>query len=470
MPIESVTESRGAPPPGSRAVRRRQTTIAIIATQGGFLFGYDTGVISGALPFIRQDLGLSAATQGLVVSSLLMGAAFGATFGGRLSDRLGRKVTIRLAALVFIAGTLGSALAPAAPFLVSARVVLGLAVGCVSATVPLYIGEISPVARRGRLVNQNELMIVTGQLIAFITDTIIIHVLDEYTAWRWMLGVAVIPAIMLFFGTMLIPETPRWYATRGRYAEAEQVLATVRERQDVAGELQVIRETAEYRHGHEGRSGWAYLRTPWIRRILLIGIGIAICQQVTGINTIVYYAPTILESTGLGAASSVAASISVGAIGVIGTCIGMVLLGRVRRRPLLLTGQIGTTMSLLAVALCFLLPESTGRSYTILLFMVVFAFFQQCFISTVTWLLLSEVFPMRIRGFAMGLAVFILWLVNFTISLFFPILNAAVGPTWTFLVFVVLGIAAITFSSIFVPETKGQTLEELEKGFRTRYD
>ncbi len=469
MPTESVKESRETPPPGAKAVRRRQTRIAIIATQGGFLFGYDTGVISGALPFIRQDLNLTAATQGIVVSSLLMGAAFGATFGGRLSDRLGRTRTIRLASLVFIVGTLGSALAPAAPFLIGARIILGLAVGCVSATVPLYIGEISPVGRRGRLVNQNELMIVTGQLIAFIVDTIIIHVLNEYSAWRWMLGVAVIPAIMLLIGTLVIPETPRWYAARGRYADAERVLRTVRVPEDVDEEFALIRETAEYRHGHEGRSGWAYLRTRWIRIVLIIGIGIAICQQVTGINTIVYYAPTILESTGLGAASSVAASISVGAIGVIGTVIGMVLLGRVRRRPLLLTGQIGTTASLGALALCFLLPESTGRSYTILLFMVVFAFFQQCFISTVTWLLLSEIFPMRIRGFAMGVAVFVLWLVNFTISLMFPILTAGIGPTKTFLVFVVLGIAAITFSTRFVPETKDRTLEGLEKGFRTEY-
>ncbi|MGH3488728.1 MAG: sugar porter family MFS transporter [Actinopolymorphaceae bacterium] len=464
-----VTQPRAAPAAESRKVRRRQTQIAVIATQGGFLFGYDTGVISGALPFIRQDLALTPATQGIVVSSLLLGAAFGATFGGRLSDRWGRRSTIRVAALVFCAGTLGSALAPAAGFLVLARVILGLAVGCVSATVPLYIGEISPVSRRGRLVNQNELMIVTGQLVAFTVDTIIIHILNAYGAWRWMLGIAVVPAILLLLGTLLIPETPRWYATRGRYDEAAAVLATVREAADVPAELALIRETAEYRHGHEGRSGWAYLRTHWIRTILLIGIGIAICQQITGINTIVYYAPTILESTGLGPASSVAASISVGAIGVIATCIGMALLGRVRRRPLLFAGQIGTTTSLLALALCFLLPESTGRSYTILGFMVVFAFFQQCFISTVTWLLLSEIFPMRIRGFAMGVAVFVLWLVNFTISLSFPILTAGLGPTWTFALFVVLGVAAISFSTRFVPETKDHTLEGLEQSFRSRY-
>jgi MFS transporter, SP family, major inositol transporter len=468
MPI--VTEEfRGTPSPEPRQVRHRQTTIAILATQGGFLFGYDTGVISGALPFIRQELNLTPTSQGIVVSSLLIGAAFGATFGGRLSDWLGRKATIRLASLVFVVGTLGSALAPTAEALVGARLVLGLAVGCVSATVPMYIGEISPVERRGRLVNQNEFMIVTGQLIAFSVDTVIIHVLSQSGAWRWMLGVAVIPAVMLFVGMMFVPETPRWYATKERYAEAEQVLRTIRVRSDVAPEFDMIRKTAEHRHGHEGRSGWAYLRTPWVRALFGIGIGIAICQQITGINTVIYYAPTILEDTGLGAASSVAASISVGAIGVIGTGLGMYLLGRVRRRPLLITGQVGTTTSLLALGLCFQLPESTTRSYVILLFMLVFVFFQQCFISTVTWLLISEIFPMRIRGFAVGVAVFVLWMVNFTISLLFPIVTASVGATWTFLGFVVLGVAAIAFSTKFVPETKDHTLEGLEQSFRTRY-
>ena len=468
MPIVTE-ETRGTPSPGPRQVRHRQTTIAILATQGGFLFGYDTGVISGALPFIRQDLNLTPTTQGIVVSSLLIGAAFGATFGGRMSDRLGRKATIRLASLVFVVGTLGSALAPTAAALVGARLVLGLAVGCVSATVPMYIGEISPVERRGRLVNQNELMIVTGQLIAFSVNTVIIHILNQHGAWRWMLGVAVIPAAMLFLGMMFVPETPRWYATKGRYAEAEQVLRTIREPQYVAPEFEMIRQTAEHRHGHEGRSGWVYLRTRWIRVLFGVGIGIAICQQITGINTVIYYAPTILEDTGLAADASVAASISVGAVGVIGTCIGMYLLGRVRRRPLLITGQVGTTSSLLALAMCFQLPESTLRSYVILLFMLVFVFFQQCFISTVTWLLLSEIFPMRIRGFAVGVAVFVLWMVNFTISLLFPIVTAAAGPTWTFLGFVVLGVAAIMFSTRYVPETKDYTLEGLEQNFRTKY-
>ncbi|GAA5028958.1 sugar porter family MFS transporter [Actinopolymorpha pittospori] len=468
MPASRAEEPQAAHPT-SRQIRRHQTTIAVIATQGGFLFGYDTGVISGALPYIRQDLDLSAATQGFVVSSLLVGAAFGATFGGRLSDILGRKTSIRLAALVFVLGTLGSALAPSAELLIGARVILGLAVGAVSATVPLYIGEMSPVERRGRLVNQNELMIVSGQLVAFIVDTIIIHVLSQTSAWRWMLGVAVIPAIMLFIGTFFIPETPRWYAARGRYREAEVVLRTVRVPPVVQSEFALIRETAEYRHTHESRSGWVYFRERWIRRLTLVGFGIAVCQQITGINTVIYYAPTILEDTGLAAQSSVAASIAVGAIGVIGTCIGMWLLGRVRRRPLLIIGQIGTTTSLLAVSLAFQLGESTGRSYLILLFMVVFVFFQQCFISTVTWLLLSEIFPMRIRGFAMGMVVFVLWMVNFLVALLFPILTASIGPTPTFLVFVVLGVAAIGFSTTTVPETKGHTLEGLERGFRSRY-
>lgn len=466
----SATRNGETPGPsgaGARRARRNQTLFAVVATMGGLLFGYDTGVIAGALLYIRQDLHLSSASQGVVVSSLLVGAAFGASFGGRFADAVGRRRTIRLASVVFILGTLGSALAPNAAVMVVARVVLGLAVGCVSATVPVYIGEISPADRRGRLVNQNEVMIVIGQLLAYIANAVIAAVWGGHGTWRWMLGIGIVPAIILLIGMGFLPETPRWLALKGRYDEAEAVLRQVAEPDHVRPVFEGLHRSAE-RHAQErGRKGgWADLRVPWVRRLFGIGIGIAICQQITGINTVIYYGPTILESTGLAANASVTASIAIGVTGVIAVSIGMYLLGRVHRRPLLITGQVGTTCALLAMGLLFLLPESTTRSYAILLCMVIFVGFQQCCISTVTWLLLSEIFPLRIRGFAMGVAVFVLWGVNFAISLLFPVVNAAAGPTWTFLAFVVLGIAAIVFSTTQVPETKGHSLEELEDRFR----
>lgn len=464
-----VRKRPGSAAPSAQVARRRQTTIAVIATLGGFLFGYDTGVVGGALIYISADLHLGASAQGWVVSSLLLGAAFGATFGGKIADKFGRKPVVRAAAAIFVMATLGSAFAPDAGILLLARVVLGFAVGCVSAVVPVYIGEIAPAERRGRLVNQNELMIVTGQLVAFVMNAVLIHLVSGNSSWRWMLGIAVIPAVLLLAGMSLVPETPRWLAQQNRLDDAVRVLQAIRPPRAEASEAVRLRETAQRPHEHEGRSGWIYLRARWIRILIAIGIGIAVCNQITGINTVEYYAPTILAHTGLGASTSLTASISIGVVGVIGVTVGMVLLGRLRRRPMLLTGFAGTTTFLLIIALLFLLPSSTTSSYLILAAMVVFVFFDECYVSTVTWLLLSELFPMKIRGFAMGIAVFLLWMVDFVISKWFPSVNAALGSTDTFLIFVGLGILALGFVSRYVPETKGRSLEDLEAGFRAQY-
>jgi major inositol transporter-like SP family MFS transporter len=443
-------------------------TIAMASTLGALLFGFDTGVISGALVFMRDSLHLTPTTEGVVVSSLLLGAAAGAWLGGKLADTLGRRRTIRIAAVVFCLGALGSALAPSLALMLPARVILGLAVGCASVTVPVYISELAPAHRRGRLVTQNELMIVTGQLLAYVSNAVIDNVWGGQSTWRWMLGIAAFPAVLLWLGVLLLPDTPRWYAIQGRYTEAAHVLERTREQNEVAQEFEQIRATAE-RDRQEEKGGWADLLTPWIRRLFYIGLGIGICQQITGINTVMYYAPTILQKTGLGAGASLTATISVGVISVIMTFVGIALLGRVNRRPMLLAGQIGTTSSLLLIGLAFLLPESTTRSYLVLLFMLVFVASQQCAISTVTWLMLSEIFPMKIRGFGMGIATLVTWVVNFGVSLLFPIFNSAAGPTLTFLTLVAFGIATITFTVKVLPETKGLSLEALEDHFRERY-
>ena len=274
--------------PEAALVKRRQTTFAFLAAFGGLLFGYDTGVISGALIYIRDDLQLSAVAEGFVVSSLLIGAAFGATFGGKFSDLYGRRTTIRLAAVVFIVATLGSAVAPTYALLIASRVVLGLAVGAVSAVVPMYIGEIAGAQRRGRLVNGNELMVVSGQLLADILNAIIAHTVGGERVWRLMLGVAVVPAAVLLVGMFFVPETPRWYAARGRYKEAAEALRKVRVRSEVEPVVERMREMSRGTHQQEGRSAFSYLRVRWVRHLVLLAIGIAVVQQVTGINTIVY--------------------------------------------------------------------------------------------------------------------------------------------------------------------------------------
>jgi MFS transporter, SP family, major inositol transporter len=470
VPPSQHDRRSGKPPrsPGKASPQRALTTIAVISTLGGLLFGYDTGVISGALIFMKRDLELTSFTEGMVVSSLLLGAAFGATVGGQLADRLGRRVTIRWSAVIFTLGALSCAMAANLETMVVARITLGLAVGCASATVPLYIGELSPADRRGRLVTQNDLMVVGGQLLVFTTNAVIDDLWGGQRTWRWMLGVAAVPAVLLWIGMLMLPDTPRWYALKGRFDDAGRVLSRVREPREAERELVLIRDTAE-RDAAEQQGGWSDLREPWIRRLFVIGIGLAAVQQITGINTVMYYAPTILADTGMGAGASLTATISVGVISVIMTIVGMAMLGRTNRRPMLIGGQVGLTLSLLALALGFQLPESTARSYTVLTLMVIFVAFQQCAISPVTWLMLSEIFPMKIRGFAMGIAVFVLWMVNFGVSLLFPILNSAVGSTWSFLFFFALNIGSVLFSAVAVPETKGRTLEELEDDFRARY-
>jgi major inositol transporter-like SP family MFS transporter len=462
-----MSASSAVGPSRADAHKRFLIRITVISTLGGLLFGYDTGVISGALLYMRDDLSLTSFWEGFVVSSLLFGAAFGALLGGRIADALGRKRSLMVCAVLFLLGALGSAVAPSLVPMVFARVLLGLAVGAASATVPLFLAEMAPAHRRGRIVTINELMIVTGQMLAFIVNAGLDRWYDGPSVWRWMLAVAAIPAIALFVGMMTLPDSPRWYALKGRVADTRRVLELTRPPQDVGAEYDTIVEHAQRDvsedKGDALRDLRAYL---WMRRILFVGIGLAVVQQATGINTAIYYAPSILESTGLGTSAALVATISVGVISVTMTIVGIILLGFMNRRPLLITGFAGVAGSQAALALCFALPESTLRSYLVLAFMVSFVGFVQCFIGIGVWLLLSEIFPMAIRGFAIGIAVFVLWTVNATISLVFPPLVEALGATGTFGIFVLINIGSIVFVARYVPETRGRTLEELEDEFR----
>jgi MFS transporter, SP family, major inositol transporter len=454
-------------PRGSDAHKRFLIRITIISTLGGLLFGYDTGVISGALLYMRDDLELTSFWEGFVVSSLLFGAALGALMGGRIADSLGRKRSLMVCAVLFLFGALGTAVAPSLVPMVLARIILGLAVGAASATVPLFLAEMAPAHRRGRIVTINELMIVTGQMLAFIVNAGLDRWYDGPSVWRWMLAIAALPAIALFAGMLTLPDSPRWYALKGRLADARRVLELTRPPQEAAAEYDLVVEHAERDRSEDKGAAIRDLRAYlWMRRILFVGIGLAIVQQATGINTAIYYAPTILESTGLGTSASLVATISIGVISVTMTLVGIWLLGFMNRRPLMITGFAGVAGSQAALALCFALPESTLRSYLVLAFMVSFVGFVQCFIGIGVWLLLSEIFPMAIRGFAMGIAVFVLWTVNGTISLVFPPTVEALGATATFGLFVLINIASIAFVALFVPETRGRTLEELEDDFR----
>ena len=454
---------------GSRQQHGRfLTKLTVISTLGGLLFGYDTGVISGALLYMNDALDMNALEEATVVSSLLFpGAAAGALVGGKLADVLGRKKTLLVCAALFFVGALACALAPNVPFMVVARIILGLGVGAAAVTCPLYLAEMAPVERRGRMVTINELMIVTGQMLAFAVNALLDQVIDDPRVWRYMLGVAVIPAIALFIGMFALPDSPRWYASKRRFDDARRVLTMSRSEGVATEEYNIIAEHAERDVAEDKGAAMRDLQAfSWMRRILWIGCGLAVVQQATGINTVNYYAPTILEQSGLGVSASLVATIAVGVTSVVMTIVGIILLGFVGRRKMLLTGFSGVALSQAALALVFLLPASDARSYTILAAMMLFVAFVQCFIGTCVWLLLSEIFPMTIRGFAMGIAVFVLWTTNAAISFAFPIVNENLGSTGTFGLFVLVNLISLGFVAKFVPETKGRTLEELDDQFR----
>lgn len=447
-------------------------TIILVSTFGGLLFGYDTGVINGALPYMSESdqLNLNSFTQGLVTSALLFGAAFGAVVGGRLADHNGRRKTILYLAILFFVSTVGCTISPNAAVMILCRFLLGLAVGGASVTVPTYLAEMSPAESRGKMVTQNELMIVTGQLLAFTFNAIIGNMLGENPhVWRYMLPIAAIPAVFLFFGMLRVPESPRWLVSKGKNSEALTVLQKIRESKRAKSELQEI-ESAYEQEAKMEKATFKDLTTPWVRRVVFLGIGIAVVQQITGVNSIMYYGTEILKDAGFQTEAALIGNIGNGVISVLATFVGIWLLGKVGRRPMLITGLVGTTTALLLIGIFSLVFEgSAALPYIVLALTITFLAFQQGAISPVTWLMLSEIFPLRLRGLGMGVTVFCLWGINFLVGLTFPVLLASIGLSTTFFVFVVLGIGAILFVKKFLPETKGLTLEELEQRFRS-YD
>lgn len=442
-------------------------TIILVSTFGGLLFGYDTGVINGALPFMSEALGLNSFTEGLVASSLLFGAALGAVFGGRLSDYNGRRTNILYLSILFFIATLGCTLAPNVTIMVIFRFLLGLAVGGASVTVPTYLAEMSPAESRGRMVTQNELMIVSGQLLAFVINAILGSTMaDNDHVWRYMLAIAALPAVFLFLGMLKVPESPRWLASKGKNGDALSVLQQIREGKRAESEFNEIKGTFA-KEAEIKQATYKDLTVPWVRRILFLGIGIAVVQQITGVNSIMYYGTQILKDAGFETKAALIGNIANGVISVLATFVGIWLLGKVGRRPMLMTGLIGTTTTLLLIGVFSLTLEgSAALPYIVLTLTVTFLAFQQGAISPVTWLMLSEIFPLRLRGLGMGVTVLFLWVVNGLIGLVFPILLDKIGLSTTFFVFVALGVGAMMFVKKCLPETKGLTLEQLEQEFR----
>lgn len=450
--------------------KRKLGVVALIATFGGLLFGYDTGVINGALRPMAAELGLTPFTEGVATSSLVFAAALGAMFGGRLSDGWGRRKTIVLLAIIFFVGTAAVVVAPGLEMLVLGRVMLGLAVGGASTVVPVFLAEMAPFEIRGSLSGRNELMIVVGQLAAFVVNAILGNTLGHIEGvWRIMFAICAIPAIVLFFGMLRMPESPRWLVDKGRFDDALAVLKKVRSEDRAVAELEELHAIAQIEEKDE-KLGWrAVFTNKNLIKIVLIGIGVGIAQQLTGINSIMYFGQTVLVESGFSESAALIANIAPGIIAVIGAIIALSMMDRFDRRKTFIIGFSLTTVSHLLIGLSsMLLPVgSPARPYVILVLVVIFVGSMQTFLNVAVWVYLSEIFPLHMRGFGMGVSVFALWITNGFLSLYFLSLVDAVGITGTFFLFAVVGVLALLFVWKFVPETRGRTLEALEEDVKT---
>jgi sugar porter (SP) family MFS transporter len=439
-----------------RRVRRNVAVSAAITALGGLLFGYDTGVVSGALLFVKKDFGgLSNFQQELVTSLLLVGAVIGALAAGRVADMIGRRPTVLITALVFIVGVLLAAFTPTYPLLLVARVIIGLAVGSASMTVPLYIGEIVPARLRGGLVSLNQLAITVGILSSYLID----YGLSGTGNWRLMFGLAAIPAALLFIGMLFQRESPHWLIRQGREDEARQVLRRLRADGDIDAEVREVREISQ----REG--GMRDLISPKVRPLLIVGVMLAVFQQITGINTVIYYAPTLLQGAGFGNSGALLANVVNGAVNVGMTIVAIWLLDKVGRRPLLLCGTAGMAVGMVITACCFIGGENLKGATAIVavLGLLVYTGSFAIGLGPVFWLLIAEIYPLKIRGAAMSVASMANWAANFVVTISFLTLLSAIGGVGAFFLFGFLTLVALGYFWRKVPETKGRSLQEIER-------
>ena len=456
------------PPLGTGKHRRYLGIIALIATFGGLLFG--TGVINGALEPMSRELGMDSTAQGWVTGSLAFAAAIGALTCGRISDRYGRRTTIIGLSTIFFIGALTCVFAPNVAVLITGRTLLGLAVGGASAVVPVFLAELAPYEIRGSLSGRNELMVVGGQLAAFIVNALIGNLWGEHDGvWRWMFAICTLPAIGLFVGMLRVPESPRWLLRVGKREQALEVMKRIRSTERAEAEIADIERTlqAEAATSQNDAAGKESVGVRgWFMRILLVGILVGAGQQLTGINSIMYYGIKVLKEAGFSESAALIVNIAPGTIAVLGSIMSLRLMERVRRRVMVMTGYVSTAFFhvLIAGASILLPADNAARPWILLVLIVCFVGAMQTCLNVSTWVIMSELFPLRVRAAGMGISAFSGWMMNGVLSLAFPVILGAVGLTGSFIGFAVVNVVIALLMFRNLPETRGVSLEQVERG------
>jgi len=428
--------------------------VTLVAAIGGLIFGFDTAIVAGATRFMKEQFALDSLREGWTVSVVLIGCMFGAGLAGPGSDRIGRRRFMLISAVLFLVSAFGCAFSPTIGAFIVFRFVGGLGIGSAAVLSPLYIAEIAPAKARGALVSVNQMAIVTGILMAYFVNWALAGI--GPANWRYMYGAGAIPSVLFFLLLLRVPESPRWLVKRGRDEEAGAVLTRADSAEAAAREIRDIKEALALEGGTVGE-----LFKPGFRRPLMIAVVLAVFQQITGINAILYYAPRIFESAGFARMSALGQSAIVGAVNMLFTIVAILLADRVGRRPLLLAAAGGMGVSLLLLGAAFRLP---GLPPSALLFVILLyiAFFASA-MGPLVWVVMAEIFPIRLRGAAMGIATLLLWFADFLVTLTFPVISDRLSSSTAFWIYAAMCACDLVFMAFFLPETKGRSLEEIEK-------
>jgi MFS transporter, SP family, arabinose:H+ symporter len=449
--------------------------ITLVASLGGFLFGFDMAVVSGILPLLQKQFSLSAFQEGWFVSSALIGCIIGVAVSGELSDRLGRKKPLILAAMLFLLSALGCSLLPTLPGIIAARMMGGIGIGLASNVVPLYISEIAPARIRGRLVTYYQFAVTLGILVAYLTNSALLqyamahtndgagllHTLMVTDVWRGMFGVGIIPAVLFALGLFVVPESPRWLMQHDREQEATTILNRINNHIEAQASLQQGRQAKK-----EKKISYSSLLAPQWRKALIIGILLPLFSQFSGINAIIYYGPSILSNAGISLSNSLLSQIIFGGANMLFTLIAIWKVDSLGRRPLYLAGTAGAFVSLLATGICFYAGATTGWALLIcvLAFLASFAFS----IGPLKFVVAAEIFPGTIRGRAMAISIMVMWIADTIVGWLTPILLKNIGTALTFWVFALFCLIAFITVYKLLPETKGKSLEQIEKDWKER--